>query len=327
MAIAPSRHKSYHLNQSPLYKLKTRRKLAALFNLSVRELETLVKRSDNYRIFTIGKKVNKPRQVEEPKPHLERLHRRLFNLLRRIEPPKYLHSGIKGKSYITNAKKHIGKEALITLDIQKYFPSTKGWHVYDFFHNVMHCNKDVAGLLTKISTHNDHVPTGSCLSQIIAFYAHYEMFQEIYSLTSSLNLSMTCYVDDIAISGKNANKAVLHQIREILRRRGLNSHPSKERVYRAGVPKEVTGSIVIESGLKLPNRKHKKIHEEINLILKMDDTNEKLDRITVTMGRLITASQSDPELRKLIIALDGEKNKVKRKIMKYTRKRNSQNTS
>lgn len=314
MARTSSKHKTYPLNQSPLYKLQTRRKLAGLFDMSVAELEKLAKRPDNYRLFTIGKDKNKPRQVEEPKPYLERIHRRLFNLLRRIDPPSYLHSGVKGRSYITNANKHIGSDAAVTLDIRKFFPSTLGWHVFDFFHNVMQCSRDVAGLLTRLSTCHGHVPTGSCLSQAIAFYAHYEMFEEIYNLTSSKGLTMTCYVDDIAVSGKGANKKVLHEIKGILQRRGLKSHPDKESVFRSGVPKEVTGSIVVENGLKLPNKKHQQIHEEVTSILKMDDTKDKLNLINVAIGRLIAASQSDPDMNQHVSSLSYEKNRIEKTV-------------
>lgn len=316
MASTTSKRKFYSIDQSPLYKLQTRRKLASLFDLSVNELENLVKRPDNYRVFTIGKDKGKPRQVEEPKPRLERIHRRLFNLLRKIEPPEYLHSGIKGKSYITNAIAHVGSDTLITLDIQKFFPSTLGWHVFEFFHSVLHCSRDVAGLLTKISTCHNHVPTGSCLSQVIAFYAHYEMFEEIYALTSSRGLTMTCYVDDLAISGKNANKAVLHEIKGILNKRGLKSHPKKESVFRSGVPKEITGSIVVDDGLKLPNRKHQQIHDEIISISKLDDSKEKLVLLNITMGRLIAASQSDSGLSRHTRSILGEKNRLEKLLEK-----------
>jgi RNA-directed DNA polymerase len=314
MANTPSKNKSYSLDQSPIYRLRTRRKLANQFNLSVNELEKLAKRQDNYRVFIIGKDKNKPRQVEEPKPHLERIHRRLFNLLRRIEPPVYLHSGIKGKSYISNAKIHIGSDTLITLDIEKFFPSTLGWHVFEFFHDVMSCTKDVAGLLTKICTCHDHIPTGSCLSQILAFYAHYEMFEEMYALAVSRDLTMTCYVDDIAISGKNANKAVLYQIRGILDKRCLKSNPRKESIFKKGVPKQVTGSIVLADCLKLPNKKHRVIHEEVISILELDDTKEKLDFINRTMGRMIAASQSDPEMSSYVKSLRCEKNRIEKLV-------------
>ncbi len=314
MTRTSSKHKIYSLDQSPLYKLRTRRKLAALFGLSVNELEKLADRPDNYRLFVIGKDKNKPRQVEEPKPYLERIHRRLFNLLTRVEPPVYLHSGIKGKSYISNAEQHIGSDTLISLDIKKFFPSTLGWHVFEFFHDLMQCSSDVAGLLVKISTCHGHIPTGSCLSQILAFYAHYEMFEEIYNLTSSKGLKMTCYVDDIAISGKNASKSDLYQIKGILNKRGLKSHPRKEIIFRKGIPKEVTGSIVLQDGLKLPNRKHKKIHDEVISISKLDDSKEKLNLINRTMGRLIAASQSDPKLCSYVKSLRCEKNRVKKMV-------------
>jgi len=128
-----SRLKRYPINQSPLYKLRNRRKLASIFNLKISDLEALVKRNDNYRIFRIGKETKKTRTVEVPKPKLDRLHHRLFVLLSRIEPPDYLHSGVKGRSYVTNAKSHLHAHELAKVDIVQFFPSTKGWHVFNFF--------------------------------------------------------------------------------------------------------------------------------------------------------------------------------------------------
>ena len=268
--------KGYSLNQSPFYKLKSRRKLASLFNLELKELERLVKRPDNYRVFIIGKGTNKHRVVEVPKIKLERIHRRLFNLLRRIRTPEYLHSGVKGKSYITNAKTHINADRLITLDIQKFFPSTLGWHIFEFFCDEMKCSSDVAGLLTSICTYDNHVPTGSCISQIIAFYAHKSMFDEIDKLTKSLNLNMTCYVDDIAVSGNKANRKTLYLIRGIIKRRALRSPSRKEHIYDIGKPKKVTGSIINKGTMLLPNKKHKLIHKEIEVIRMTNNAEERL---------------------------------------------------
>lgn len=318
MATVPSKRKTYLLNQSPLYKLKSRRKLAELFGLTLKELESLANRQNNYRVFTIGKAANKPRQIQEPKPRVERLHRRLFNLLKRIESPTYLHSGIKGKSYITNAKEHIGADTLIALDIRKFFPSTLGWHVFEFYNEVMLCSKDVAGILTKISTYDNHIPTGSCLSQILAFYAHYRMFEEMNLYVKSVGLTMTCYVDDIAVSGDNANGSVLYHVRGILKRHGLVSHPRKEKIYRKGFPQEVTGSIVVIDGLRLPNRKHKTIHREIDLLLQQNDSEAKLKLLNVVVGRTVAASQSDSTLSTKMVALAQEKSRIKKILQNNT---------
>lgn len=304
--------KFYPLNQSILYKLKSRSKLAKLFDLPLKDLEGLAKRTNNYNVFPINNGKGKSRQVEVPKNRLKVIHYKLFKLLQRIEPPPYLHSGIKGRSYITNAKVHVGCSRCITLDIKKFFPSTLGWHIFEFFRDVMQCSSDVAGLLTSICTFDNHVPTGSCLSQTIAFYAHYKMFEEIYSLTRDLGLTETCYVDDIAISGDKANRSTLYKVRGILKRRGLDSPRKKERVYEIGYPKIITGSVVVQDGLRLPNRKHKLIHDEVEQLMKIDDAMDKVGKLDTIIGRAVAASQSDPSFVQRVEKLRKEKKRLEK---------------
>jgi hypothetical protein len=311
MPSPTNRRKHYPLNQSPFYKLKTRRKLASLFNTMPKKLEKIAKNADKYyRVFPKCDAKGKSRTFEVPKPPLDRIHLRLFKLLKRIEPPSYLHSGVKGRSYITNARMHIGCSRMITLDIYKFYPSTLGWHVFEFFYDVMQCRRDVAWLLTSLCTYNNHVPTGSCISQFIAFFAHYNMFEEIHSIACSIDLTDTCYVDDISISGNKANRSTLYKVRGCLKKRGLRSPTKKEHVYDVGYPKSVTGSIVADDELRLPNRKHKKIHEETERLIQAEDTKEKLKLLETTLGRAIAGSQSDPTLKKRVVTLTQEKKRI-----------------
>ena len=311
MPSPANRRKCYPLNQSPIYRLTTRRKLAALFFTAPNDFEKIAKNADrHYRVFAKSDAKGKSRTFEVPKPPLHRIHLRLFELLRRIEPPPYLHSGVKGRSYITNAKAHIGCSRMITLDIYKFYPSTLGRHVFEFFHDVMHCSRDVAWLLTALCTYENHVPTGSCISQFIAFFAHYNMFEEIHSIAGSLDLTDTCYVDDIAISGNRANRSTLYKVRGCLKKRGLCSPARKEHVYDLGHPKSVTGSIVSGEELRLPNRKHRKIHEEVKELLHAEDSERKLDMIKTTLGRAIAGSQSDPTIKRRVAALTQEKKRI-----------------
>lgn len=283
--------KYYALNQSPLYKLTTKRKLAALFNISTQELLSLASREDNYRVFQINRSSGKPRTVEVPKPHLERVHHRLFFLLSRITPPKFLHSGVKNRSYITNAEAHVGANRLVKLDINKFFPSTKAWHVSEFFVVYMKCTPDVAGILTALCTCGGHVPTGSCVSQIIAYYAHMGMFKQIYDLANELGVNMTCYVDDIAFSGKNANKALLSSASKIMMARGLVCH--KERVYRGDQPKIVTGVVVTADNIKLPNRRHLQIFTEYQQLQHAAEESDVEKRLEILLGRVNAAAELD----------------------------------
>lgn len=286
----------YSSDQSPLYQLKTKRKLAALFGISLGELLGLASRNDNYYVFEIDKENSKPRTVQVPKPQLERIHRRLFDLLTRIKPPEYLHSGVRGRSYITNAKTHVGLRKLAKLDIKKFFPSTKIWHVNEFFREVMKCNSDVADILTSLCTCNGHLPTGSCLSQVLAFYSHRHMFHRINEHAQVEGLTMTCYVDDITLSGDKASRAVLRQVRKIIKTRGLDCH--KEHFYESKQPKVVTGVIVNEKGILLPNKRHKQIYEEYLKVQTTADPVEQMTLLTTLLGRVNAASQVDAKFTK-----------------------------
>src|ERR1035441_430581 len=99
--------KSHPIEQSSLYRLSTKKKLASLLQVNLPTLLTLV-RGDNYRTFTIQNESGKERIVEEPLGNLKQLQSRLHKLLQRIQPPPYLHSGVKGRSYVSNAREHLG---------------------------------------------------------------------------------------------------------------------------------------------------------------------------------------------------------------------------
>lgn len=305
---------TYSLTQSPLYKLKSRNKLCSILNCSPKRLKKILRQDDNYYEFSRIGKNNKLRHYEVPRPHLEFLHRRLFNLLTRIAVPKYLHSGTKGKSHLTNAKTHIGSKEMISLDVQQFYPSTKGWHVYEFFNEVMNCSPDVSQLLKEISTYKDHVPTGSCLSQQIAFYAHYKMFNEIAELSTNFQLKTSCFVDDITISGDKVSKFHLNLTRQILLKRGLRSHPRKEQVYNNKRTKQVTGSIVTNDNLLLPNEKHKNIHEQIEHSIKEKNLINRLKGLRSALGKTIAASQSDPRINKRVVSLKNEIKKIEKEM-------------
>jgi hypothetical protein len=231
--------KTYPLDQCPLYKLSGRKRLAQdVFNVDLLFLERLAANNGNFRVFTI-KQGESDRQVEVPKVVLERIHRRLFNLLERIEKPDYLHSGVRGRSYITNAKVHLGAVPLVKLDLKKFYPSIDGARVSRFFTETMRCSPDVAALLTRLCTFNNHVPTGSCVSQLLAFFAAKPLLDELHVLAASVGVRDTCYVDDLTWSGDGATPAFLWAAKQVVHRHGFKYH--KDRCFEARDQKLVTG--------------------------------------------------------------------------------------
>jgi len=161
------------------------------------------------------------------------------------------------------------------------------------FFNVMECSRDVAGLLTSISTVNGHLPTGSCVSQILAFFTHKILFDDLEKLAADAGLDMTCYVDDIAVSGDRASGLTLHAIRKRIHQAGLKTNRRKERRYCSNRPKEVTGVIISNGQAMLPNRHHKKIHESVVRAGETSDTIEREALISSAVDRLQAAAQID----------------------------------
>lgn len=122
----------YNLERSPLYNLSNKRKLAELIDVDVTKLSSLEKSglTSQYRIFTDK---NTRRFITEPIGELLRIHKRLLRLFVRIEPPPYLHSAIKKRSYKTNAQQHLSAENVLKIDVTKFYPSIKFHYIHSFF--------------------------------------------------------------------------------------------------------------------------------------------------------------------------------------------------
>lgn len=289
--MTSSAPRKYDVNQSPLYKLHSRKKLATILKLSsVEELNVLTRLENPYRKFD-AKIKNKIRPVQVPSRELCPIHTRLFALFQRIELPDYLHSGVKGRSYITNAKAHLGTKKTYTTDIAKFYPSVSRTKVAAFFRGTMQCSTDVAAILADLSTCDGYIPTGSTLSQLLAYLACKKMFDELYEASLEANMVMTCYVDDLTFSGDAPRAWIYSTIKPIISRHGLRSH--KDKCFGPDRPKEITGVIVDGNKVKVCNRLHKSIHDLTMQIAETDDLKSMNKLYDTLIGKLSSAAQID----------------------------------
>ena len=284
----------YPLSQSPLYKLTSPLQLAERLKWDVDELEKLANRVDNYTYFHTGKA--KKRAVQKPKPRMRALHKRIATWLSRIEAPDYLHSATKRRSYISNALTHRAHTNLIQVDIRSFFQNVTRHAVFLFFEKVMCCRTDVAMLLAKTLTADDHLPTGSPVSPILSFFAHMLLFDKIANLASENDLVFTLYIDDMCLSGALASRKVLFEVRQIIASTGLKSH--KCRFFRSGIPRVVTGVALTSRGPRLPHRRHRKIHEGLIQLKSLPASSSSERLLRATMSRMYEAAQLEPIWRK-----------------------------
>ncbi len=268
--------KPHTLDQSPFYKLRTRKKLAELFSLTVADLQKIVDSETVYRerqIETVRSNGKiKVRLTQEPRGSLRALHERVKRLLSRITPPGFLFCPVKGRSYVGNAAVHAGAAEIRTVDVKAYFTSTLRRRVFWFFKSIMQCEPDVAAILARLLTVNGHVPTGSPVSPILCFYAFYDMWHEIAELARAQGCKITVYMDDLTVSGPAVPEWLMWKIRQKIHSRGLLYH--KERRFTGGFA-EVTGVVLRDGRTVLPNRQRKRAHEIATQIRALSDGEER----------------------------------------------------
>ena len=263
---------------------------------------------DNYIRFT----TDKGRDVQWPKPLLRKVHKRVATLLSRIDTPAFLHSAIRGRSYVSNAGQHRADQPSVKIDIRKFFPSVRAASVFHFFRDTMLCAPDAAAILTKLLTVDGHLPTGSSVSPILSYFAYADMFAEIESLALRRDSVMTCYVDDMTFTGPGATRKLIYDVIQITRRYRLWAHKTK--IFRAGQPRVITGVAVTRAGLKLPNRRQKAISDDLALLSVTKDERESLAIARRVTNRMYEAAQVDPAWRKRADAMMAHRKSLERKI-------------
>jgi hypothetical protein len=307
-----SETKRYPLNQSPLYRLRRRKDLADLLGNSLDELESFANASPPaYKCFDKLVK-NKHRWIEWPKKPLQRIQKRLSRLLDRIEPPDYIQSGFRERSYIKNAKRHLCTQNVAKIDIRKFFPSASDRYVRCCFLDVFQCSPDVAAILTKLLTVFGHLPTGGNSSTIVSFYAYRPMFDAIKSLADARGLTMTCCVDDMTFSGEAATSSFLNDVRMVVTRYGLRTH--KVHWFVRQEPKVITGVALTPQGYRLPNVRRKALDTASKAFDKESDLGKKVKLGEKLLGRATEAAQVEDRFRPIMFLAATKLNRARKAV-------------
>lgn len=272
-----------------LYGLKSKKKLCEWLDIkdsSFFHNKNIIK---NYRPY-IENKNNKKRLIEVSSEKLKFIQKRILGMLKTLDYPDYLFSGLKGKSYINNAQQHSGKNYTFKIDISKFFPNTSRNKVYYFFKNKLNTSSDVAKILTNCTTvdlrnyaqerHYDeillflkeakikqiaHLSTGAPTSMILSFLANQAMFEDLNALCRKNGYIFTVYADDATFSSKTIisykNRC---KILEIAGEYGHVVSQRKVKYYTLNGIKKITGVVINSNGeIRTPNKLLHKTHIKI----------------------------------------------------------------
>src|SRR5215471_4932154 len=125
--------------------IETVRDLANWLSVSIDELEWFAElkglgdklrkpKLQHYHYHMWPKRSGRVRLIESPKPRLKELQRRILSgILDAIPVHPAAHGFVKGRSIMTFATHHIGKSALLRLDLQDFFPAFPAARVHGLF--------------------------------------------------------------------------------------------------------------------------------------------------------------------------------------------------
>lgn len=236
---------------------------ALLWNGTFEELTLLAGDQTNYKCW-----IDNGRPVQDARPRMRAIHARIATLLRRIEPPDYRHSGVRKRSFISNARMHLYDEPMLQFDVRKFYPSTTFKHVFDLFYHRFACSADIADLLSQLCcVDRCHLPTGGVHSEVVAFYCHKPTLDAIESRARFRGGRLSMYVDDGGITAPHISLTDLEWVRALMAKHGLKLHPGKSFVTPKAAPRTVTGVHLSRGHQFAPpmqQRKIRALNEELN---------------------------------------------------------------
>ncbi len=171
----------------------------------------------------------RPRLVEIPNVGLKRIQRKILDgLLNHIPIHPAAHGFCPGRSIVTNAAPHCGKQVVLRFDLADFFPSVPAARIFRTFRTVGY-PEAVARLLTGLCTTQlprdiwdnrpnppvdgsdhatwqrfaaPHLPQGAPTSPALANLAAHRLDRRLNRLAALVGADYTRYADDLTFSGE-----------------------------------------------------------------------------------------------------------------------------
>lgn len=246
-------------------------------------------RPNHYCYRWLPKRKGGLRLLEIPKARLRAVQRRILDgLLYYVPPHEATHGFRERRSCVSNARKHLGQEVVMRMDLTDFFGSIGGGKVYELFATLGYpaaAARTLARLTTNATpsaTWSDssmraigdgqyaldwftrkrlaapHLPQGAPTSPALANLCAFEFDVRVQALAEKFNVQYTRYADDLTFSGGaqlvRRWRALETYVAAIALEQGFKVNHHKTRIVRSAARQCVTG-IVVNRHLNLP-REH-----------------------------------------------------------------------
>lgn len=257
--------------------------LAAWLDISIEDLEWfadvrhMIKDTGplcHYHFRWLAKRSGGWRLVESPKQRLRDLQRKILRgILDPVMPHEAAHGFRRGRSCLTNARQHCGKDVLLRMDLLNFFTSIPASRIHALFTALGYPDpvaKRLTGLCTCEVTSRmlpplpageeplpwamrkryaeRHLPQGAPTSPALANLCALHLDFRLSGLAESIGGAYTRYADDLAISAGEALRrrtgAITSLVYQIVKEQRFDVNHRKTRVMHRSNRQRLTGVVV-----------------------------------------------------------------------------------
>jgi hypothetical protein len=265
----------------------------------------------------------------------------LVEILNRIPAHPSSHGFVKGRSIVTFAAPHAGKQAVLRLDLADFFPAFPAARAQGLFRTLGY-PENVADRLGGICSNavsrsawtdcpegvdpihwsqaamlfsHPHLPQGAPTSPSLANITAYRLDCRLSGLAESVGAQYTRYADDLAFSGneefvRSLDRFSIH-VAAIAMEEGFDVNFRKTRLMRRGVRQHLAG-VVVNEGPTLKRRDLDKLEAILTNAVRHGPTSQNRERVpdfrSHLEGRTSFVQMVNPtkavRLQKLLSAID-----------------------
>ncbi|MGV9012963.1 MAG: reverse transcriptase family protein [Flavobacteriales bacterium] len=261
--------------------------LARMFDVPSIVLTRMIQdRARNYKTFKIRKKHGGHRVIMSPVGPLKVIQSWVLgHILEKVIVNEECCGFVKGKNIATNALPHVGQEAIMNIDLYRFFDTITEQRVYGLFKWLgYHRNLAVSlaqlltaplpygtcSVLEKENVFSEHLraedcnrlPQGSPASPMISNLVAYALDIRLRNLAAKRNCKYTRYADDLTFSGAHSSLPSLDLVSKIIEEEGFYLNPAKTRISGRRSRQEVTG-LTVNDGVRVDTAFKKRVRTEL----------------------------------------------------------------
>jgi RNA-directed DNA polymerase len=224
-------------------------------------------RLQHYTYHFLPKADGSRRLVEAPKGLLKHVQRRILHgILDRVPPHDAAHGFRAGRSVVTYAAPHAGRDLVLRMDLRQFFPSVGSARVAAIFRALGYPGPVAWELACLCTTRTPdaaldaslgpgawrlrerHLPQGAPTSPALANLAAWRLDVRVAAAAARVGATYTRYADDLALSGEADFRRRAGRLRRLVVRiaedEGFRVHWRKNRWMPPGVRQRLGGLVV-----------------------------------------------------------------------------------